>query len=166
MQGLYRYNAWANAALFETLRTLDPQRHAAERRTALRLVNHLHIVSRIFAAHLAGVPHGYSADNTEETPELEALHAALAASDRWYCDYLRTVPPAALSEAIPFQFTDGDSGRMTRAEMLAHVVLHAGYHRGEVGRLLWQIGITPPWDTFAVYLHQSEPARRSGAVAG
>ncbi len=49
---------------------------------------------------------------------------------------------------------------MTREEMLTHVALHGGYHRCEVGSVLWRLSITPPWDTFAVYLHQVEPVRR------
>ncbi len=49
---------------------------------------------------------------------------------------------------------------MSRQEMLMHVATHGGYHRGEVGRILAQLSLAPPWDTFAVYLHQSEPSRR------
>jgi uncharacterized damage-inducible protein DinB len=49
---------------------------------------------------------------------------------------------------------------MSRQEMLTHVVTHGSYHRGEIGRILAQIGVTPPWDTFAVHLHQAEPSRR------
>ncbi|RVC60545.1 hypothetical protein EN766_38785, partial [Mesorhizobium sp. M2A.F.Ca.ET.046.02.1.1] len=41
-----------------------------------------------------------------------------------------------------------------------HVVLHGGYHRGEVGRMLAGIAVSPPWDTYAVHLHRVEPARR------
>ena len=50
--------------------------------------------------------------------------------------------------------------RPSREEMMTHVVTHGGYHRGEIGRILVQIGVTPPWDTFAVHLHQTEPSRR------
>jgi uncharacterized damage-inducible protein DinB len=85
---------------------------------------------------------------------------AMAASDRWYLDYLETVTPELLSEAVPFLFTDGDKGCMSREEMLAHVVTHGGYHRGEVGRILAQLSISPPWDTLAVYLHSTDPSRR------
>jgi uncharacterized damage-inducible protein DinB len=160
LRKLFDYHAWANEDLFDALERLDPERHGVELQTALRLINHVHVVSRIFAAHLEGTAHGYSSDNTEETPTLDTLRTALSESDRWYCDYLRRSPAAGLSEKIPFTFTDGDKGFMSREEMLTHVALHAGYHRGEVGRLLWQLGITPPWDTFAVYLHQNEPSRR------
>lgn len=161
MLKLYAYHAWANADLFGKLEMLDPERQADALHAALRLINHAHVVSRIFAGNLTGTRHGYQADNTEETPTLDELRHAVSISDHWYLDYLRSVSPADLLESIRFTFTDGDSGCMTREEMLTHVVLHAGYHRGEAGRLLSQLGVTPPWDTFAVYLHRSEPQRRA-----
>ena len=160
LRTLYGYQLWANADLFGKLETLDPVSQQAERHTALRLINHTHVVARIFAAHLSGAKHGYAADNTVETPALAELRAAVAASDQWYLDYVQNISPAKLSEAIPFIFTDGDKGYMTREEMLTHVVLHGGYHRGEVGRILSRLSTTPPWDTFAVYLHRTEPQRR------
>jgi uncharacterized damage-inducible protein DinB len=49
---------------------------------------------------------------------------------------------------------------MARQEMLIHILLHGAYHRGEVGRILAEAGLTPPWDTYAVHLHRSEPSRR------
>ncbi len=160
LQKLYGYNAWANTHLFDKLGTLDQEHHNAELHTALRLINHYYVVARIFAAHLIGAQHGYTSDNTEETPTLGELRAAVASTDQWYLDYLSGVSPENLADTIPFTFTDGDEGYMTREEMLTHVALHGGYHRGEVGRILWQLSITPPWDIFAVYLHQSEPERR------
>ncbi|WP_426238346.1 DinB family protein [Pararhizobium sp. DWP1-1-3] len=157
---LYGYHAWANADLFGKLEKLDPDTQKTERHTAIRLINHYYVVAQIFAAHLTGKTHGYTSDNTADTPSLNELRAAVSASDRWYLDYVQTVPPQQLSDAIRFDFTDGDKGCMSRAEMLTHVILHGGYHRGEVGRILSQLSTTPPWDTFAVYLHQTEPARR------
>lgn len=160
LQTLYDYHAWANADLFNKLESVDHEKHGTELQTALRLISHYYVVSRIFAGHLQGVPHGFTSDNLEETPALDKLRTAVVSSDQWYLDYLQTISPTTLSEAVAFTFTDGDKGFMTREEMLTHVALHGGYHRGEVGRVLWQLSITPPWDTFAVYLHQAEPARR------
>ncbi len=160
LQTLYGYHAWANIDLFDKLESVDSKKHGAELQTVLRLIGHHYVVSRIFAAHLQGIPHGYRSDNFEETLTLGELRTAVTSSDQWYLDYLRNVSSAALSETVPFSFTDGDKGYMTREEMLTHVVLHAAYHRGEVGRILWQCSVTPPWDTLAVHLHQVEPARR------
>lgn len=161
LQTLYGYQAWANRDLLDKLALLDGRAQASERETALRLVSHHHVVARIFAAHLTGAHHGYTSDSTVETLSLDELRTAVAATDHWYQDYVRTVSPEALSEAVPFSFTDGDKGCMTRQEMLLHVALHSAVHRGEVCRILWQLSVTPPWDTLAVHLHQLEPARRA-----
>lgn len=164
---LYGYHAWANSELLGKVELLDPTAQKAERDKLIRIINHYHVVTRIFAAHLSGTRHPYGSDNTAETPALRALQASVAEVDQWYLDYVRTVSPAQLSEFVPFTFTDGDKGCMTREEMLLHVALHSALHRGEVGRMLLQLSISPPWDTFAVYLHQAEPARRqqSGSAA-
>lgn len=160
LRTLFSYRAWANAELLEKMEGLDSELHAQDRQAALRLINHTYVVDRIFAAHLVGAAHGFAADNTPDTPSLEDLRTALAASDRWYQDYLETATPELLSEPVPFVFTDGDKGCMSREEMLLHLVIHSGYHRGEVGRIMSQRSIGTPWDTFAVYLHQAEPSRR------
>lgn len=157
---IYAYHAWANRDLFAVLETLDPTENQAALHNALRTVNHYHVVARIFAGHLSGVPHGYRADNTQATPSLADLRADLTACDQWYQDYVAGLSAERLAENIAFTFTDGDRGWMSREEMLTHVALHAGYHRGEVGRMLKQISIVPPWDTYAVHLHRTTPERR------
>lgn len=160
LRPLFRYQAWANDDLLGKLDGLDAVRQAPELYSAIRLINHAYVVGRIFAAHLTGAQHGYASSNTPETPTLPELRANLTASDKWFLDYLDRVAPEELSQRVAFRFTDGDQGAMSRQEMLMHVATHGGYHRGEVGRILAQLSIMPPWDTFAVYLHQSDPARR------
>ena len=160
LQSLFRYKAWANDELFTELAKVDPVARQAELHTATRILNHIYVVDRIFAAHLAGGKHGYTATNTTGTPALDELRTAVRESDRWYVDYVGGVTPGQLSESIAFTFTDGANGRMTREEMLAHVATHGGYHRGAVGRIMAQVSVPPPRDIFTVYLHQSEPGRR------
>jgi uncharacterized damage-inducible protein DinB len=157
---LFKYKAWADAELFAELEKLDAQARQAERHTAIRLLKHIHVVDRIFAAHLAGQPHGYSATNTPETPALGELRDAVAQTDRWYLQYVQGLAPERLAETLPFVFTDGAHGLMSREEMLAHVATHGGYHRGAVGRIMAQAEVPPPRDTFTVYLHRAEPGRR------
>jgi uncharacterized damage-inducible protein DinB len=156
----FSYQAWANSAFFDALETLDRIQHGIEHHQARRLINHSHVVAQIFASHLLGRPHGYTSDNTAETPELAELRSAVAASDQWYIDYVRSITPEQRCEKIAFSFTDGDKGCMTREEMLSHVIIHGGYHRGEIGRILAQTSAQLPWDTFAVFLHQTQPDRR------
>lgn len=163
LRTLYGYQAWANSDLFQALKNLDPEKHKADLQTALRLIGHNYAVSRIFTGHLLGIQHGFLSDTLDETPALNDLVSAVQTSDQWYIDYVQTLSAPALAESIAFIFTDGDRGYMTREEMLVHVAVHAGYHRGEVGRILRQLSIIPPWDTFAVYLHKTDPARRQSS---
>ncbi|MVA24674.1 DinB family protein [Agrobacterium vitis] len=156
----FSYQAWANRAFFDALESLDRTQHETEHRQTMRLLNHIHVVAQIFKGHLTGRPHGYVSDNTVETPEPAELRQAVVVSDRWYLDYVQTITPDKLGEKILFSFTDGDKGYMTREEILAHVVMHGGYHRGEVGRLLSTTSAQLPWDTYAVFLHQTQPDRR------
>ncbi|KVD45958.1 damage-inducible protein DinB [Burkholderia sp. ABCPW 11] len=163
---MFRYQAWANDEMFEALKGLDAGQHAEERQSALRLMNHCFVVNKIFEAHLVGDRHGFAADNTPETPELNELRKEVATLDRWYLDYVKAATQTMLSQSVPFAFTDGDNGYMTREEMLTHVIIHGGYHRGEMGRLMTSAasrsghGMKLPWDTYAVHLHRTEPVRR------
>ena len=56
--------------------------------------------------------------------------------------------------------TDSRMAIAMAQEILTHVVLHGSYHRGEIGRMLAAIAVSPPWDTYAVHLHRAEPSRR------
>lgn len=160
LNSLVRYKASANGDLLDALAGLDGA-PAAEYGAALRVLHHAHIVDRIFLAHLQRTGHAYDKSWSAETPPLDRLAADIRETDRWYVDHVSRLRPDELDEVIDFSFTDGARGRMSREEMVAHVVTHAGYHRGEVGRLLPEIGETASRDVFAGYLHRSDPARRA-----
>lgn len=162
LPSLFRYKAWADGELLDALATLDQQQHPEAHHTALRIFNHLHVVDAIFKGNLLGEPHGFSATNTPETPTLAALRSAIGKLDAWYLDYVASLGQADGEAVLSFNFVDGDKGQMSREEMLLHLVTHGGYHRGAIGRILVQCGITPPRDTLTTFLHRSEPGRRGG----
>lgn len=160
LQSLFSQKFWANNELFNALAEISTEQHADAVHTATRTLNHIYVVDRIFRAHLLGEVHGYSATNTEETPSLGELQFAVADTDAWFEGYAATVTEIQLEEAIPFKFTDGDAGTMTREEMLLHVITHGAYHRGNVGQVMKSISIAPPRDLYTKFLHVREPARR------
>ena len=157
---LFRYKAWADEGLITGLAKLDEGSSRDEYYTAVGILNHAHIVDRIFVANLQRVRHAYTKTGTAEVPKLEDLSRAIKETDQWYIEYLERLGETEFTEAIEFLFTDGMPGRMSREEMLGHVITHAGYHRGEVGRILTQLTASSPRDTFTGYLHEVEPARR------
>ncbi|HHA1315345.1 TPA: DinB family protein, partial [Enterobacter kobei] len=46
----------------------------------------------------------------------------------------------------------GGYGEMKAGDMLNHVLFHGSYHRGAVGWMLSETGITPPKDVLTVFL--------------
>ncbi len=160
LKSLFAYKAWANRELFALLATL-PAEHGEQLHTCTRTLNHIYVVDRLFRAHLSGEPRPFDATNTTETPTLAQLRADVEATDSWYIHYVAALPAAACAETLDFAFTDGDRGRMSREEILLHVVTHGGYHRGNVGQVLKSISVAPPRDLYTKFLHQSEPARRA-----
>lgn len=159
LASLFGYKSWADRELFALLATLAPE-HAEAVHGCIRTLNHIHVVDRIFRAHLSAEPRPFDATNTQSTPTLAQLQADVAATDAWYERYVAGLNPSRLAEVIDFQFTDGDRGRMSREEILLHVITHGGYHRGNVGQVLKSISVAPPRDLYTKFLHQSEPARR------
>jgi uncharacterized damage-inducible protein DinB len=157
MKSLFGHKAWANVELFDVLETLPP---GPDAHTAIRTMNHIYVVDRIFRAHLLGQPHDYQGTNTPATPTLSELRRAVAETDAWYQDYVAALDQAALAQPLRFTFTDGDTGAMSREEMLMHVITHGGYHRGNVGQLLKNAAIAPPRDLLTKFLHLAEPDRR------
>jgi len=162
LRSLFCYKAWADGELLDALATLDPQQYGEVHHNALRIFNHIHVVDAIFKGNLLGEPHGFSATNTPETPTLAALRITIGTLDAWYLDYVASLSPQDAEARLSFNFVDGDKGQMSREEMLLHLVTHGGYHRGAIGRILVQCGITPPRDTLTTFLHHSEPERRGG----
>lgn len=160
---MFRQKAWVNAQLFDEIATIDAAAREKDLHSALRILNHVYVVDRIFAAHLSGSTHSYKATNTPETPSVEELRFAVRESDEWYVRYVASLSPQALAERVVFTFTDGKRGEMTREEMLAHVASHGSYHRGGVGRVLAPLA-SAPRDVLTTYLHTAEPARREASA--
>jgi len=162
LQSLFAQKSWANNELFHALAAVSAEQHPDTVHAAIRMLNHIHVVDRIFRAHLLGEPHAYAATNTVETPELGELQFDVAETDGWFEQYVATLTAEQLGQRLTFRFTDGDGGTMSREEMLCHVVTHGAYHRGNVGQMLKAISVVPPRDLFTKFLHLREPARRQG----
>jgi uncharacterized damage-inducible protein DinB len=56
---------------------------------------------------------------------------------------------------------ENDASRMTREEMLTHIITHGAYRRGIVGQILKSISVASPRDLLTKFLHVREPGRRA-----
>lgn len=153
---LLRYKAWTNRTVFATVAGL-PAGEADKTRVTrfgniVHTLNHVFVVEEIFRAHLEGRHHGHTSRNTLVPPPLEELRQNVEAMDLWWIDYWASLSPAQLDEVVRFTFVDGGDGAMTRREILLHLVIHATYHRGFVGDMLFQASVDPQATDFTVYL--------------
>ena len=139
---LTRYTTWADEKLFAALEALPegtPAAKGAGFGSMIHTLNHSLVVDLIWRGHLENKPHGFTTRNTEVLPTLADLQAAQAASDAWYIGYADALSEAAHDEMIHFNFVDGGPGKMTRGDMLLHIVNHKTYHRGFVAEMMFQM---------------------------
>lgn len=163
LQRLFRYKAWANDELLTALATLGGESPIPG--LAVRALSHSHIVDRIFAAHMRRKAHAYTSANSSEMPTLEDLSADIRKSDREYIDYVSALDRDQLAERIDFTFTDGALGRMSREEMLMHVITHGIGHRGQVSAVMLIHSAPSAKDGFTAYLHEAEASTRRRTAA-
>jgi len=159
---LFRHKAWADDELLAKLAELGTANSVTQ--LAIKALSHSLVVDRIFAAHLRRMAHPYESANLADMPTLDDLSAQIRANDREYVDYVAALTCDQLAEPLDFTFTDGAPGRMSREEMLMHVITHGVGHRGQVSAVMLLNSLTPPSDGFTTYLHKAEaPERRRAA---
>lgn len=163
LQHLFRFKAWADDELLTALSQLGDASEVTK--LAIKALSHTYVVDRIFAAHLRGKSHGFTSANSSRMPTLQVLSADMRTSDREYVDYVSRLDPGQLGQQIDFTFTDGAAGRMSREEMLMHVITHGVGHRGQVSAVMLLNSLAPATDGFTTYLHEAEPLARRRTAA-
>ena len=146
---------WADRGLYEVVdQNLD---RLAEENVSimLRILDHMHVVDRIFQHHLQGLPHTFRAPRSERIPELRALASSVREVDDWYVSYVDSMSDEDFEQPVDFVFTSGKPARMRRAEIILHVCLHGTYHRGNAGAVLQLKGITPSRDAITDFLEDA-----------
>jgi len=155
-QKLMRFKRWQNRITYGVVAGLPDSESLKVRETRfgtmVSTLNHVYVVDDIFKAHLTGMPHSYTARNTETHPPLAQLWEMQQVMDDWYVAYAEGLSEAQLSEIVEFTFVGGGEGAMSRADILVHIVNHGTYHRGFVGDMLNQAGVTPLATDYPVYL--------------
>lgn len=156
IQMLTRYKAWANQLIFDTVSKLISNKKENENQQLIgkiiRALNHIYIIDLIWQAHLERREHSFTERNPKDYLSFETLKSEQQKIDQWYIAYSNTLSCEKLNEKINFTLIGGDSGVMTRSEILLHVVNHASYHRGFIADMFYQMNIKPPATDLTVFL--------------
>ena len=146
---------WADRGLYEVLGQNVDRLGKEDASIMFRILDHIHVVDRIFQHHLQGVPHTYRAPRSETIPDLETLASSAREVDDWYVSYVDGLSAGDLEEPVDFTFTSGKPARMRRGEIILHVCLHGNYHRGNAGAVLQLKGFTPSRDSITDFLESA-----------
>ncbi len=135
---LLRYDAWANA---EAVRSVQ----GAPSAQALRWMGHIVGAEFLWLGRLTGRP-----APLEVWPELGAEACATRVEELagTWPRFLSTLGSTGLSDAIAYRNTKGERWTSTVGDVLTHVVVHSGYHRGQIAAAIREAGGTPAYTDF------------------
>jgi uncharacterized damage-inducible protein DinB len=83
----------------------------------------------------------------EMPADAAGLRDAWQAHEHAFRAYVASLDDEGLQAVVRYRLFSGAEGESPIWQMLAHVVNHATYHRGQVTTLLRQLGATPPAST-------------------
>ena len=146
---------WADRGLYAAVSRSFNQLGQEDSGLLLRILDHIHVVDRIFQHHLQGVPHSFQAPRSTTMPDFQALATGATEVDDWYSSYVETLSESDCEQPLEFVFTSGKRACMRRGEIILHVCLHGTYHRGNAGALLQLRGLTPTRDAITDFLEDA-----------
>ncbi len=146
------YKQWADRGLCDAVGQNLDRLNAQDAAIMLRILDHIHVVDRIFQHHLQGLSHAFQAPRSEEVPDFRTLANGMREIDDWYTAYVGSLPKQDFEQPVDFVFTNGTAARMRRGEIILHVCLHGTYHRGNAGIVLQKNGVAPSPDRMTDFL--------------
>lgn len=134
------WDAWANREAIASLRSA-----AAPPARALRFMCHVPATERLWLGRLRQDPAPVVVWPEQTVDECAAQAEAMAGE---WPRLLDGLGPADLQRAVAYRNSLGESWTSTVGDILAHVVAHSAYHRGQVASELRGAGFTPAYTDF------------------
>ena len=82
-------------------------------------------------------------------PSAQALAAENAAG---YAEYVGRLTDAGLAEMIDYRNQKGDDFSTAVIDILTQVITHAGYHRGQIAKIIGRTGNSAPNTDYITYV--------------
>lgn len=146
IRSLYDFNRWANARLLAVATRLPSE-------VFTKNLGSSHASIRDTLAHNLGAEwiwlerwKGNSPRallDPKDFPTVEALRTRWGQVEKDQADFLRSLTDERLQAALRYTTTEGTPFVQPLWQLMAHVVNHSTYHRGQVITLLRQVGAEP-----------------------
>jgi uncharacterized damage-inducible protein DinB len=152
LRDLLDYNAWANRRAIAALKALaDPPARA------LRALTHLLVAERTWLRRFQAEPDstGFNFWPDQSLAECEALADEMAGA---YQAFVGGLDEAGLAAAATYKNSKGVEYSTPYREMLMHVVMHSGYHRGQVAMAIRAAGGEPANTDYITFARERRPS--------
>lgn len=137
---LFRYDEWANR---ETIRSIDAAETAPP--NAVTRLSHIFAAERLWLHRLDP---GIERSAVWPDLTLEQCKAEVETLRELWADYLNRLTPASLELRVDYVNSKGEAWSDTIADILVHVALHSGYHRGQIAADLRAAGYIPAYTDY------------------
>ncbi len=144
---LLRYNDWANSRILITLEESE-----VNDSDILQLYSHTLSAQIIWLNRIKDIP--VSPFPVWETYNLRELRSMTEESSRNWMSFVQAHPNQTFEEMINYQSTEGKKYENTLRQIIAHVVNHSTYHRGQLAIRLKEKGIQPPSTDYIVFARE------------
>lgn len=139
---LFAHMRWADERALEALRNADPL--PAD---AMKVYAHVLGAEHTWLSRLRQQPARVAIWPTLTLDECEALSRE---NSEGFDAFLDALEPGGLAREVEYRNSAGEQFRTRIDDILLHVAMHGGYHRGQVAMLLRQAGTEPmPTDYIA-----------------
>jgi uncharacterized damage-inducible protein DinB len=161
LRQLLGFHYWARDRVLAAVEPLSSDQYArpmGSSFTSIRdTLNHVYLAEWIWYSRWNGVsPTSFPAD---EIPDLSALRARWTDLEGKVRAFLEEAGEAGLERVLPYRLMSGLESASPLWQMVAHVVNHATYHRGQVTTLLRQLGASPAQSTDMITFFREMSAR-------
>jgi uncharacterized damage-inducible protein DinB len=150
LRTLLDYHYWARDVIFDAVAPLTPEQFTRPVDSSFKSVRDT--VAHIYAADwvwytrwLGESPSSLIAYDT--FPDVESIRKSWVDLEGKVRAFVEGLGEAGVSRVFEYKLLSGASGASLFSQMLAHVVNHGSYHRGQVTTLLRQLGAAPPRPT-------------------
>ena len=148
LKTLFAYDNWANCETLDSLR-----RVASPPTRALEVMGHIVGCQWLWIGRLKHEP-----EPAVVWPRLDIEQCAKQLGEivvTW-ADYLSALTASAHYEQVVYTNSKGESWTSSVEDVLTHVIIHSGYHRGQIAMLLGRAGYEPAYTDFVHCIRQQK----------
>jgi uncharacterized damage-inducible protein DinB len=137
---LLAQETWANARALDSLATIPAANREGDKyQRVTGLLPHCNLARQVWLWRIKGHPYEPIKDWFPPMAARQVAEAAASVDAQWSA-YLASLTEAELMREIHYTASDGSAFSSTVHDILTHVFNHSTYHRGQIARIVTELG--------------------------